>query len=58
VDIPRVTSALAARQDGHVLDELEGMGVPHMQQRTETIVPPGRVVVVGIAVGPSMFVLC
>lgn len=48
VDIPRVTSDLDARQDGHVLEELGEMGVPQMQQRTERVV--GVVVVVGMQV--------
>jgi len=46
VDIPRVTSALEARQEGQVLDGLEGMGIPHMQQRTFTIFWEVGVVVV------------
>ena len=38
--MPRVTSALLARHEAHVLDGLGAMGTPHMQQRTFTMVPP------------------
>jgi len=54
VDMPRVTSALEARQEGQVLEGLEGMGIPHMQQRTFTMVGLGVWVVVLESVGARM----
>ena len=50
--MPRVTSALLARHEAHVLDGLGAMGTPHMQQRTSTMVPPTAAP--GGSIGSSM----
>lgn len=39
MEMPFVTSALEARHEGHVLDALGAIGIPHIQQRTLTMVP-------------------
>jgi hypothetical protein len=39
VEIPFVTSDVDARHDGHVLEELGAIAIPHMQHSTFTIVP-------------------
>lgn len=35
-----MTSDEDARHDGHEFDEFGAIGIPHMQHRTFTIVPP------------------
>ena len=37
MDIPRVTSDVEARHEGHVLAAFGAMGMPHMQHRMLTV---------------------
>ena len=54
--MPRVTSALLARHEAHVLDGLGAMGTPHIQHRTFTMVPPPAAAPGG-SIGSSMVAL-